>query len=30
MDMLEQKGIIGPQQGSKPRDIYGKNNESDF
>jgi S-DNA-T family DNA segregation ATPase FtsK/SpoIIIE len=30
MDMLEQKGIIGPQQGSKPRDIYGKNSESDF
>jgi S-DNA-T family DNA segregation ATPase FtsK/SpoIIIE len=30
MDMLEQKGIIGPQQGSKPRDVYGKNNESDF
>ncbi len=30
MDMLEQKGIIGPQQGSKPRDIYGKNNEGGF
>ena len=30
MDMLEQKGIIGPQQGSKPRDVYGKNNEDDF
>lgn len=30
MDMLEQKGIIGPQQGSKPRDVYGKNNEGDF
>ncbi|TXT17376.1 MAG: DNA segregation ATPase FtsK/SpoIIIE S-DNA-T family [Erysipelotrichaceae bacterium] len=30
MDMLEQKGIIGPQQGSKPRDVYGKNNEGGF
>ncbi len=30
IDMLEQRGIIGPQQGSKPRDVYGKNNEGDF
>ncbi len=30
IDMLEQRGIIGPQQGSKPRDVYGKNNEGGF
>lgn len=30
MDMLERKGIIGPQQGSKPRDVYGKGNDSDY
>lgn len=30
MDMLERKGIIGPQQGSKPRDVYGKGNGEDY
>lgn len=27
MDVLEEEGIIGPQQGSKPRDVYVKNDE---
>lgn len=30
MDMLEQKGIIGPQQGSKPREVFGRNGQDDF
>jgi S-DNA-T family DNA segregation ATPase FtsK/SpoIIIE len=29
MDMLEKRGIIGPQMGAKPREVYGKSHEGD-
>ena len=28
MDILEERGVIGPQMGSKPRDVYGAENKS--
>lgn len=29
MDILEQKGVIGPANGSKPREVYGANNNNE-
>lgn len=29
MDMLEKRGIIGPQMGAKPREVYAKSHEGD-
>ncbi len=29
IDMLEEKGIVGPQEGSKPREVYGEESEED-
>ena len=29
MDMLEKRGIIGPQMGAKPREVYAKSNQGD-
>jgi len=29
VDVLEQKGIIGPAQGSKPRDVFAKKPENE-
>lgn len=29
LDILEEKGIVGPSEGAKPREVYGNNNEHD-
>ena len=30
IDTLEERGIIGPARGSKPREVYAKNSEEDM
>ena len=30
LDMLEERGVVGPADGAKPRDVYGNNTKNDY